>query len=211
MMDLYTARTPNGQRVSIMMEETGFKYNEYQLDLMKGEQYKEDFINLNPSHRIPVLVDYENATPLVMTQSIAILQYLAEKSGQYLPVSIRERVKVYEWMSFHAVDIASTLFNAFYLKHRSQPKQIQAAKQLQYWVDELYPYFDLQLKDHEYLAGGNYSIADISAIPVALAQEQYLKKYENLTRWIQQLKKRPAIRHVMKGKNNLDQGAKPLC
>ena len=197
MMDLYTASTFNGQRVSIMLEETALPYSVHGIDLTKGDQRQPDFLKLNPSGRIPVLVDHDNAEPLVLTQSTAILQYLAEKTGKLLPGSLSARAKVYEWMHFHAVDIGSTIFSAFYLQRRSSPKQIEAAEQLRNRVHELYRYFDGRLAEHEFLAGSSYSIADITALPVVISQEQKLIEYPDLTRWVQQLKQRPAVQRGM--------------
>jgi len=97
MIDLYTANTFNGQRATIMLEEIGLDYYAHYLDLMKGGQRQPDFLKLNPSGRIPVFVERErcDSTPFVLTQSVAIVQYLAERSGQLLPDSLAERAKVY--------------------------------------------------------------------------------------------------------------------
>jgi GST-like protein len=197
MIELYTANTFNGQRVSIMLEETGSAYTAYRIDLNKGEQHQASFLRLNPSHRIPVLVDHDSTTSLVVTQSVAILQYLAEKTQLLLPELLSERVRVYEWMSFHAVDIGSTLFNAFYLQQRSDPRQEQAADQLRQRIHKLYCFFDQQLAEQEYLAGSSYSIADITAFPAVMMQEKKLVEYQNLNRWLQQIKQRPAVQRGM--------------
>ena len=139
MIDLYTASTFNGQRVAIMLEETGLDYSAHRVDLMKGEQQQPAFLRLNPSGRIPVLVDHGSSVsnPFVLTQSVAILQYLAEKTGQFLPNSLPERARIYEWMHFHAVDIGSVMFSAFYLQRRCTPRQSQAAELLRKRVYEL--------------------------------------------------------------------------
>lgn len=201
MIDLYTASTFNGQRVSIMLEEIQLEYSAHRVDLVKGEQQRPEFLKLNPSGRIPVLVDDDNggsnSNSLVITQSVAILQYLAEKTGQLLPESLPARAKVYEWMQFHAVDIGSVLFSAFYLQQRCSPRQTQAAERLRERVNNLYGYFDQQLAEQEFLAGSSFSIADITVLPAVLAQEQKLTDYLNLTRWIQQLQQRPAVQRGM--------------
>ncbi|NOQ76746.1 MAG: glutathione S-transferase family protein [Methylococcaceae bacterium] len=195
MINLYTANTFNGQRVSIMLEEIELPYKAHKVDLAKGEQRQAEFLQLNPSGRIPVLVDQAegDVEPLVITQSTAILQYLAEKSGKLLPESIQLRAKVYEWMNFHAIDIGSVIFSAFYLQQRCSPRQIEAAEILRKRVVELYTFFDQQLSEHEFIAGDDYSIADITALPVVITQEQKLTEYSHLNRWLQQLKQRPAV------------------
>ncbi len=199
MIDLYTASTFNGQRVAIMLEETGLEYSTQWVDLAKGEQRQPDFLRLNPSGRIPVIVDHdtETSTLFVLTQSTAILQYLAEKTQLLLPDSILARAKVYEWMHFHAIDLGSVIFSAFYLESRSKPKQQQAAEQLRKRVHELYRYFDQQLIEQEFLAGTSYSIADITALPAVMTQEKKLAEYSNLIRWLEQLKQRPAVQRGM--------------
>ena len=199
MIDLYTASTFNGQRASIMLEETGLDYAAHRIDLAKGKQRQQAFLQLNPSGRIPVIVDHDSADakPFVLTQSVAIVQYLAEKSGQFLPESLTERARVYEWMQFHAVDIGSTLFNAFYLQRRIKPGQEQATDQLRQRIHGLYQYFDQQLAEHEFLAGSTYSIADIAALPAVIAQTHTLNEYANLTRWCQQLQQRHAVQRGM--------------
>lgn len=199
MIAFYTASTFNGRRAAIMLEETGLEYIAHRVDLTKGEQRQPEFLQLNPSGRIPVIVDHDSTDgeSFILTQSIAILQYLAEKSGQLLPQSLTARARVYEWMQFHAVDIGSTLFNAFYLQRRIKPQQKQAAEQLRQRVHKLYRHFDQQLAEHEFLAGAHYSIADIAVLPSVLTQEEKLAKYSNLTRWFQQLKQRPAVQRGM--------------
>lgn len=100
-------------------------------------------------------------------------------------------------MHFHAVDIGSTLFSAFYLQQRIKPQQEQAAEQLRLRVHELYRFFDQQLAEYEFLAGASYSIADITALPAVISQEDKLANYPDLSRWLQQLKQRPAVQRGM--------------
>ena len=199
MIDLYTASTFNGQRVSIMLEETGLAYTAQRIDLANGEKRRSEFLKLNRSGRIPVLVDHDSDVPgpFVLTQSLAILQYLAEKTRLLLPDSLSARARVYEWMQFHAVDIGSAIFNAFYLHRLSSPTHPQAAEQLRKRVHELYRYFDRQLSEQEFLAGPNYTIADITALPAVLTQQHNLVDYLHLTRWLHHLKQRPAVQRGM--------------
>jgi GST-like protein len=182
-----------------MLEETKLMYSAHRVDLAKGEQQQPEFLKLNPSGRIPVLVDHDSgdSNSLVLTQSVAILQYLAEKTGQFLPESQSARASVYEWIQFHAVDIGSVLFSAFYLQQRCSPEQTEAAERLRERVHNLYGYFDQQLAEQEFLAGSSYSIADITVLPAVLTQEQKLTDYLNLTRWLQQLKQRSAVQRGM--------------
>lgn len=200
MIDFYTANTFNGRRVGLMLEETGLEYTTHWLNLMQGEQKQPDFLKLNPSGRIPVIVDHDtdNAEPFILTQSVAILQYLAEKTGLFIPESGVERARVFEWMHFHAIDIGSVLFSAFYLQKLCTPAQEQAAAQLSESVHSLYQHFDQQLASHEYIAGPEYSIADITILPAVIGKEAQMTEYTNLIRWLQQLKQRPAVQRVEK-------------
>ena len=199
MIDLYTEKTFNGQRVSIMLEETGLAYTAHHINLMQGEQHHADFLKLNPSARIPVLVDHDqgSSSPLVLTQSVAILQYLAEKTQLLIPKILTERAKMYEWVNFHAIDIGSTLFSAFYLQQLITPHEKQAAEQLRVRIHKLYQFFDQQLAEQEFLAGASYSIADITVLPAVISQAETLTEYKNLMRWLEQLKLRPAVQQGM--------------
>lgn len=199
MLELYTAATFNGQRVSIMLEETGLDYTAHRVDLMKGEQRQPEFLKLNPSGRIPVLIDRDdgNADPFILSQSTAILQYLAEKTGRFLPKSIPERARVYEWLHFHAIDIGSVLFSAFYLRQLCTPGEERAAQLLQERIHGLYKHFDRQLAEQEFLAGSEYTIADITALPAVCSQEPMLADYAHLDRWLRQLQQRPAVQRGM--------------
>ncbi len=196
MFDLYTSSTPNGQRVSIMLEETGLPYTSHWIDLAKGEQWRPAFLKLNPSGRIPVLVDHDSGgePPLVLTQSVAIVHYLAEKTGTLIPDDPIKRARVYEWMQFHASDIGATLFNALYLQLRSLLGLSLAAAVLRKRAHGLYRHFEDQLARHAFIAGPEYTIADVIVLPGALAQENRLRGYRHLSRWLQELKQRPAVK-----------------
>lgn len=199
MIELYTAPTFNGRRASIMLEETGLAYTAHSVQLALGEQKKPEFLKLNPSGRIPVLLDHDNGEgePFVLTQSVAIVQYLAERTGCLLPNSAKERARIYEWMQFHSVDIGSCIFLSFYLKRLCSPRQFEAAKLVNQRVTDLYRYFDERLAEHEFLAGSEYSIADVVVLPAVLTQEEQLAGYRHLIRWMRQLKTRPAVQRGM--------------
>ncbi|MFK8013451.1 MAG: glutathione S-transferase family protein [Marinicellaceae bacterium] len=114
MIDLYTYKTINGQNIVIALEEMQLDYNLHIINLMKGEQTNPEFLKLNPSGRIPTIVDHSQE--LTLNQSSAILIYLAEKSGSLLSNNATQKAKTIEWMMFHATDLAPNLFNNFYLK-----------------------------------------------------------------------------------------------
>ena len=193
MIDLYTYGTINGQNIVIALEEMQLEYNLHKVDLMKGAQRAPEFLKLNPSGRIPVIVDHDNG--LVLTQSSAILIYLAEKSGKLLTSETCLKAKTLEWMMFHASDLAPNIFNNFYLKALIKEPQPVAAQYIKDRYLNLYQYFDKQLAKHEFLDGNDYSIADIAAYPSIHRLIDAFKEleYSNILRWYQQMKQRPAV------------------
>lgn len=198
MIDLYTYATINGQNIVIALEEMQLEYNLHKVNLMKGEQQKPEFLKLNPSGRIPIIIDQDNG--LVLSQSSAILIYLAEKSGKLMSSDTCKKAKTQEWMMFHASDLAPNLFNNFYLKALIKEPQLVAAQFIKDRYLNLYQYFDKQLSEHEFLNGFDYSIADIAAYPAIdrLCDSFVELGYDNIVRWHQQLSKRSA---VIKGMN----------
>ncbi len=200
MIDLYTYGTFNGRRASIMLEETGFSYTAHTINLMKGEQSTPEFLKLNPSGRIPAIVDHDTGheEPLVLSQSVAIILYLAEKSGRFMPSDPKQRAKAYEWLIYHATDIAPNLFNIFYFSKRCKPPQPEAIQLLEQRNQAHYVLFDEHLADHEFLAGDQYSIADIAVFPaMALIEDERFQSYQHIQRWIQLIAARPAVQRGM--------------
>ena len=198
MLDFYTYGTFNGQRVSIMLEETALEYQVHKVDIMKGEQNEADFLAVNPSGRIPTIIDNDFEQPLIVTQSAAILLYLAEKTGLFLPKETIARAKVIEWLFFHATDITPSMFDSYYLTQRCETKELAAAKLLDKRIFGLYKNFDAQLAKHEFIAGDQYSIADIAIFPAIKADnDAFFKEYANINRWFKQLAARPSIQMGM--------------
>jgi GST-like protein len=135
----------------------------------------------------------------VLSQSAAILVYLAEKTGSLLPADPIAKAPVLEWLFFHATDLMPTGFDAFYLTNWVQPPHPDAAAVLQQRLFDLYRYFDLRLADNEYLAGDGYSIADIAAVPaVAARQEALCERYAHIRRWLEVLLARPAVQRGLR-------------
>ena len=194
MIDLYTYGTINGQNIVIALEEMQLQYNLIKVDLMKGEQRAPEFLKLSPSGRIPVIVDHDN--DLVLTQSSAILIYLAEKSKKLLSTNTALKAKTIEWMMFHATDLAPNIFNNFYLKALIKEPQPIAAKFIKERYLNLYKLFNDRLSEHQFLNGTDYSIADIAAYP---AIYRLIGTFENLDyhhiiRWFKQLSIKPAVK-----------------
>jgi len=197
MIDLYTAATPNGHKVSIALEEMGLEYTVHRIDLSSGEQKGPEFLALNPNGRIPAIVDRGN-DDLVIFESGAILLYLAEKTGMLMPGDIKGRMDVMQWLMFQMGGIGPMQGQA-HVFVRYFPEKIQAViDRYQHETKRLYTVLDTQLKNKDYLAGagrGEYSIADI-------ASWTWVRSYDwagveiddlpHLKAWIDRIAARPA-------------------
>lgn len=194
MIDLYTAATPNGRKVSIMLEEVGFPYNVLHLKLHELEQRNPVYLRLNPNGRIPTIVDHDE-DDFVVFESGAILIYLAEKSGKLLPADKKGRSLVIQWLMFQMAGIGPMQgqANVFY---RYAPEKIEyAIKRYQRETKRLYTVLDTRLEDHEYLAD-EYSIADIATWPWVYIHNWSgvdIEDLPNLKRWFEEIGKRPAV------------------
>jgi GSH-dependent disulfide-bond oxidoreductase len=194
MIDLYTAATPNGHKVSIALEELGLPYTLKVLDLSQGEQKTPAFLALNPNGRIPAIVD-RDADDFAVFESGACLIYLAEKTGQLMPRDAKGRSRVMQWLMFQMGSIGPMMgqANVFY---RYFPEKIQPViDRYQGETRRLFGVLDGQLKDHEYLAG-DYSIADIANwawVRTHRWSGVELDGLPHLKRWRDQLRARPAV------------------
>ena len=194
MIDLYTSNTPNGYKVSIMLEELKLPYNVIAVDLVKKEQKKAEYLKLNPNGRIPTIVDRENKN-FVVFESGAILIYLAEKTGQLLPEQPEKRSVVLQWLMFQMGGIGPMQGQA-HVFYRYAPEKIEyAINRYQKETFRLYQVLDDQLKNKEYLAD-DFSIADIATWPWVRRHQWAgveIEKLNNLRRWVDNLENRPAF------------------
>ena len=194
MIDLYTSNTPNGYKVSIMLEELKLPYNVIAVDLGKKEQKKAKYLKLNPNGRIPTIVDRENEN-FVVFESGAILIYLAEKTGQLLPEHPEKRSVVLQWLMFQMGGIGPMQGQA-HVFYRYAPEKIEyAINRYQKETFRLYQVLDDQLKENEYLAD-DFSIADIATWPWVRRHRWAgveIEKLFNLRRWMENLENRPAF------------------
>ena len=194
MIDLYTSNTPNGYKVSIMLEELKLPYNVIAVDLVKKEQKKAEYLKLNPNGRIPIIVDRENKN-FVVFESGAILIYLAEKTGQLLPEQPEKRSVVLQWLMFQMGGIGPMQGQA-HVFYRYAPEKIEyAIDRYQKETLRLYQVLDDQLKNKEYLTD-DFSIADIATWPWVRRHQWAgveIEKLYNLRRWVENLENRPAF------------------
>ena len=194
MIDLYTSPTPNGYKVSILLEELKLPYNVIFVDLEKKEQKKTRYLKLNPNGRIPTIVDHDNDDFSVF-ESGAILIYLAEKSGQFLPSDNKGRSLVLQWLMFQIGGVGPMQGQA-HVFYRYAPEKIKyAIERYQRETMRLYTVLDTQLRDHEYLAE-DFSIADIAVWPWVRSFRWAgldIEELPHLQHWVDILSKRPAF------------------
>lgn len=194
MIDLYTAETPNGWKISIALEELGLPYRVHALKLSQGEQKREEYLQLNPNGRIPTIVDRDN-DDFVVFESGAILIYLAEKTGRLMPTDVKGRSQVIQWLMFQMAGVGPMMgqANVFF---RYAPEKIPfAIDRYQREVRRLFEVLERQLGKHEYLAG-EYSIADIAHWSWVHSHDWSgvsIEGLTNLQRWIAAVGARPAV------------------
>lgn len=204
MINLYTWATPNGRKISIMLEELGLDYAVSPVDLGKLEQFSEHFSAISPNHKIPAIVDTEpgDSEPMVIFESGAILTYLAEKYGQFLAPHGQARYSALEWLHWQTSALGPMLGQLGFFAVRSQEKSPLAITRFTEEVDRLFTVMEKQLSSHAYLAGEEYSIADIACYPWVQAATVYFKEALNntfndkpaLQRWLHTIADRPAVK-----------------
>ena len=201
MIELYTWSTPNGRKVSIMLEETGLPYRVHKVDISKNEQFKPEFIALNPNSKIPAILDPEGPTgrPMALFESGAILIYLAEKTGRLLAKEPMARYATLQWLMFQMGGVGP-MFGQVHHFLRAAPEPVPyAIERYGKETRRLYGVLDARLGKSEYLAG-DYSIADIATYPWVARHEWHkvaLGDFPSVERWYQAISARPAVARGM--------------
>lgn len=194
MIDFYTWITPNGLKISIALEELGLPYRSHAIDIEKGEQFAADYISINPGSKIPAIVDTDNST--VLTESNAILIYLAEKAGRLLPASATERLIVMEWLMWQAANFGPTLGYAHYFLTYHAGEAPFAETRFAADVERLYRTLNDRLTGREYVAS-DFSIADIAIWPWVSRFARHkinLDDFPAVQRWYRQLGQRESFK-----------------
>ena len=198
MIDLHYWPTPNGHKVTIFLEETGLDYKILPVNIGKGEQFQPDFLKIAPNNRMPAIVDHAPAgggAPISVFESGAILVYLAEKTGQYLPSDTRKRFKVLEWLFWQMAGLGPMLGQNHHFNIYAPEKIPYAMARYVNETNRLYGVLDRQLAENEFIAG-DYSIADMASYPWIVPwklQGQNLDDFPNLRRWFDTIRARPAV------------------
>ena len=203
MITLYTWATPNGRKVSIMLEECGLRYSVKPIDISRGDQFDPAFLALNPNNKIPVLVDDEgpDGAPITLFESGAILVYLAAKTGKLLPTNDRGRFETLQWLMFQMGGLGPMLGQAHHFLRFAPEAVPYAMKRYSDEARRLYSVLEGRLAQHEWLAADTYTIADIAAFPW-IDRHDYqqidLADYPKVQAWHARIAQRPAVQRGMK-------------
>ena len=205
MIELFAADTPNGKKISIMLEEIGFKYKVTKINLLEGEQFKTDFRKISPFSKIPVIIDNNNNNEAIF-ESGAILIYLGERSKKFYDFD--DRLKINQWLMAQ-MGYVGPIIGQHHQFHHYNPGKSKFGEERYFKITKsIYKDLDERLGQSKYLASKNYSIADIATWPWIARHEWHdigLKNYKNLTRWYLDIANRKA---VIKGYNFMDKEAK---
>jgi GST-like protein len=200
MIQLYTWGTPNGKKVSIMLEEIGMAYEVHPVNIAEGEQFKPEYLAINPNNKIPSIIDTDGpgGKPFTLFESGAILMYLAEKSGRLLPADMQPRYTVIQWLMFQMGGVGPMFGQANYF-YRQQEKVPFAIERFHKEALRLYGVLNKELGQREFLAG-DYSIADIATYPWVWRHEMHhvkLEDFPSVKRWYDAIFARPAVQRGM--------------
>ncbi len=204
-IQLYSLATPNGQKVSIALEEMEIPYVAHRVDIMDGDQFKDEFIAINPNSKIPGIVDPtgDNGKPLSIMESGAILIYLADRSGQLLPSQGADRSRVLQWLFFQMASVGPMFgqFGHFFKYAKDKCDHPYPLQRYSKESQRLLQVIETQLSKNEFIAGAEYSIADIAIAPWVLCLDKFydageelqLDKFKMIQKWMTKFTSRPAV------------------
>ena len=197
MIDLYTWPTPNGHKIHIALEELGLPYTVHAVDIGEGDQFKPEFLKISPNNKMPAIVDPEGpgGKPYSVFESGAILMYLAEKTGKFMPKDMAARYRVIQWLMFQMGGVGPMLGQAHHFRQYAPEKIEYAVNRYTNEAKRLYGVIDRRLGESQWLAD-DYSIADMAVFPWLRPYErqgQKLEDFPNLKRWFETINARPAV------------------
>ncbi len=212
MIDVYSWPTPNGHKVHIMLEECGLPYRVHPVNIGAGDQFAPDFLAISPNNKVPAIVDPQgpDGQPISLFESGAILVYLASKTGRFLPASDRARFEVLQWLMFQMGGVGPMLGQAHHFRLYAPEKVPYAIDRYTNEARRLYGVIERQLATHRFIAGEEYTIADIAIFPWLRSwqnQGVVLEDYPHLKAWFDGIAARPA---VQRGVQVLADARKPL-
>ena len=208
MIELYSANTPNGKKISIMLEEIGYEYKVINIDLNKGDQFKTEFKKISPLSKIPVIIDQNNNKNIF--ESGAILMYLAEQSGKFYDT--KDRLEINQWLMAQ-MGYVGPMLGQHHQFHHYNPGKSQFGEERYFKISKrIYEELDERLSQSRFLAGETYTIADIGTFPWIARHEWHdigLKNYKNLTRWYVEISEREAVKKGFRFMNKDEVPPKP--
>lgn len=218
MIDLHYWPTPNGKKVTILLEECGLPYRLVPCSIGEGDQFKDEFLSISPNNRMPAMVDHDpqgGGAPLALFESGAIMIYLAEKAGSFHPQSLRERHEVNQWVIWQMANQGpkSGEFGHFRRLRDEQGDQSYALRRFGDEVHRLYGVMNNRLYDRRYLAGDAYTIADMISYPWCAGWESQgieLEEFPYFKRWFEELSARPALQRGMQAGTDMSVDASKL-
>ena len=201
-IDLYTWKTSNGKKATIMMEECELEYKLHPIDISTDIQFSEGFVKVNPNSKIPAIVDPDgpNGRPFTVIESGAILMYLAEKTGLFLPAEMQRKYEVIQWVMFQMGGIGPIFGQVHHFKRAAKEKVPYAINRYFKECRRLYGVLDARLEGREYIANNEVSIADFCTVPWVFRhdwQEIDLDEFKNVKRWYDNMMQRPALTRGM--------------
>eukprot|EP01132_Coremiostelium_polycephalum_P002220 gene2220-2737_t len=206
-IDYYGAFTTNGVKIFLILDELGIDYKYHPINISTGEQFTPEFLKMNPNNKIPVIVDNSVTPPLVIFESGAILQYLGQKYGKFLPNATthpRENVEVLQWLAWQVSGLGPILGQFSHFNYFIQEKHPYAIERFTKETERLFKVLDSHLETRKYVAGGDYSIADIaiygwvSYLLLGWFGKDYQEKFPNVLRYVKHLNERPAVKKIYK-------------
>lgn len=209
MIDLHYWPTPNGWKISIMLEECGLPYRVLPVNIGAGDQFKPDFLDISPNNRMPAIVDHDppgGGDPVSVFESGAILIYLAEKTGRFCPGDLRGRLKVTEWLMWQMGGLGPMLGQNGHFKLYAPDKIAYAIDRYGREANRLYGVLDAQLARTGACVAGAYSIADMAIFPWVVThkrQEIALESFPHVQRWFAELRERPGVKAGMAVRRDL--------
>jgi len=211
MIDLHYWPTPNGKKVTILLEECGMPYRIVPCSIGQGDQFKDAFLRISPNNRMPAMVDHEppgGGAPLTLFESGTIMMYLAEKAGRFFPQELRARWEVHQWVMWQMANQGPKTGECGHFRRLkdSQGDQSYAVRRFTDEVNRLYGVMNNRLYDRRYLAGDEYTIADMISYPWTIGWEgqgQDLEEFPYFKRWFEELGARPAVKRGMEAGSEL--------
>jgi GSH-dependent disulfide-bond oxidoreductase len=201
-IELYFWPTPNGKKITIFLEEAELPYNLAPVDITAGEQFDEEFLKISPNNKMPAIVDPEgpDGEPISVFESGAILVYLAEKTGRFMPSSPRQRYEALQWLMFQVSSVGPMLGQVHHFRGYAPEEIPYAVDRYTNEATRLYGVMDARLSEVDYFVGNDYSIVDMAIYPWVASHErqgQRMEDYSNLRRWYEEMGERPAVRRAM--------------